>query len=104
MNIIYSSRKLEKILTNPRLIKKHYNILSQSLMVRLSELRAANSLAEISCNPPPRRHKLRGELNGCWGVDVSRNYRIIIMPQAEHNEYDPKTITDILIKDIADYH
>ncbi|SFM28520.1 proteic killer suppression protein [Gracilibacillus orientalis] len=104
MNILYSSRKLEKILNNPRLIKKQYNKLYDKLSIRLSELRAANSLEDISCDPPPRRHKLKGTFSDCWGINVSKNYRIIIQPHGEYNENDLKTINEILIKDIEDYH
>lgn len=104
MNIQYSSNKLEKILTNQRLIRKHYSNIHNKLSVRLSELRAANSLADIPNIPPPRRHKLTGTLKECWGIDVSKNYRIIVQPVGEYNELEINTIKEIEIKDIEDYH
>lgn len=104
MEIHYSTRKMEKILTNPRLIKKHYSKIHHKLVIRLSELRAAESLADITTSPPPRRHKLKGSFKECWGIDVSRNYRIIVQPEGEYDEHDLNTIKEIIIIDIDDYH
>jgi plasmid maintenance system killer protein len=101
MNIIYTSKKLEKILTNPRLIKKEYTAFYNKVINRMSELRAANNLEEISHEPPPRRHKLSGER---WGIDVSKNYRIVLRPVGEWDELDHKTIREIEILSIEDYH
>ena len=104
MRISYSTSRLEKILTNERLIKRHYTKQHIRLRNRISELRAAVSLADIPSDPPPRRHKLTGSLKGCWGIDISRNFRIIIKPQGSYDEHDLNTITDCLIIDIEDYH
>lgn len=95
---------MEKILENQRLIKRYYSKYYKKLIIRLSELRVAASLADISSDPPPRRHKLTGNFKGCWGIDVSRNYRIIVQPFGEYNEDDLNTIKEIVIKDIGDYH
>ncbi len=104
MNIEYSSNKLEKILTNPRLLKKHYGKDFNRLSMRLSELRAANSLFDIPEVPPPRRHKLYGEWENCWGIDYSKNYRIILRPIGNFDLDDLKTINEIEILDLLDYH
>ncbi|PKM67565.1 MAG: plasmid maintenance system killer protein [Firmicutes bacterium HGW-Firmicutes-2] len=104
MNIEYSSNKLEKILTNPRLLKKHYSKDFKRLSIRLSELRAANNLSDIPEVPPPRRHKLHGEWTDCWGIDYSKNYRIILRPIGEFDLENIKSITEIEIIDLLDYH
>jgi plasmid maintenance system killer protein len=104
MNILYASTKLEKILTNERLIKKEYTAFYNKVINRMSELRAANNLSEISHEPPPRRHKLNSDYNDCWGIDVSKNYRIVLKPVGKWNEEDITTITDIEVLTIEDYH
>ncbi len=104
MEIYYSSRKLEKILTNNRQIKKEYGLFYSNLINRLSELVAANNLSEIPTIPPPRRHKLSGDKKDCWGIDCNRNHRIVIEPFGEYNIEDLKTITAIKIINIEDYH
>ncbi|WP_117161192.1 type II toxin-antitoxin system RelE/ParE family toxin [Paraliobacillus sp. X-1268] len=104
MNITYTSNKLENILTNPRLIKKEYTAFHKRVSNRMSELRAANNLDEITHDPPPRRHKLSGDKKECWGIDVSKNFRIVLRPVGEWDESDHKTIINIEILSIDNYH
>lgn len=104
MVINYSSNKLKKILTDPRLTKKYYSNDYQKIINRLSELKAVNNLSEISEYPPPRRHKLLGDLKGCWGIDYSKNDRFIIRPVGEFNITDLSSICEIEIIDLEDYH
>lgn len=104
MLVKYASKKIEKILESRRLIKKYYSNDYEKLSNRLSELKVANNLAEIPECPPPRRHKLRGDLLGCWGIDYSKNYRIIIKPIGDFDINDIKTIKNIEIVALEDYH
>lgn len=104
MEIYYSSKKLEKILTNKRLIKKVYGFCYSKLINRLSELEVANSLIDIPTYPPPRRHKLGGDRKTYWGIDCSKNYRIVVEPHGEYDIEDLSTISAITIISIEDYH
>lgn len=103
MKIYYPDKKTEKTLTNERLIVKQYGKLSASIINRLSELRAADYLSQIPNVPPPRRHKLSGGTSE-WGVDISRNYRIVITPMGTFDENDLSSITEVRIQRIEDYH
>lgn len=104
MEIKYATNKLEKILTDPRLVKKYYGKDATRLLIRLSELSVADSLLEIPDVPPPRRHKLSGEWENCWGIDYSKNYRIIIQPIGDYEIQDLSSIKGIEIVDLVDYH
>ena len=104
MEIFYSSTKLEKILTDPRLLKKYYSNDYERITNRLSELRLANSLNEIPEVPPPRRHKLSGNRRNCWGINYSKNDRIVICAVGEFDINDLTTIKAIEILDLEDYH
>lgn len=104
MKITYSSTKLEKILSNLRLLKKYYSTDYDHLRNRLSELEAASSLADISSSPPPRRHKLYGDRAGMWGIDYSRNDRIVLKPAGNYNIEDLASIVEIEIVALEDYH
>ena len=104
MIVTYSSKKLEKILTDPRLLKKYYSNDYNRIRNRLSELRAANNLSEIPECPPPRRHKLCGNLYDCWGIDYSKNDRIIIRPTGKFDINDVSSIVEIEIVNLEDYH
>lgn len=104
MVLHYSSNKDKKIFQNERLIKKYYGKDGEKISNRLSELRAANNLYEIPSVPPPRRHKLDGDKKNCWGIDYSPNDRIIIEPVGEFDIEDLKTITEVKIICLEDYH
>jgi len=102
MEIHYKNGKDESILNDERKIKKHYNKSSINIMNRLTELRAATCLEDIPICPPPRRHKLEGEDR--WSVRYTKNYRIIFEPYGEYNINDLKTIKEIRILELEDYH
>ena len=104
MKLSYSTRKLEKILTNERLIKKEYTSFYPKICNRISELRAAVCLNDISNYPPPRRHKLSGNKLDCWGVDISKNFRIIVKPIGDYNSEDLTSIVEIEVVTLEDYH
>ncbi|GEB27495.1 Plasmid maintenance system killer protein [Enterococcus casseliflavus] len=104
MQIHYKTRKLEKVLTNERLIKKNYTAFYEKVCNRLSELRAAKNLEEIPNYPPPRRHKLEGYLENHWGIDISKNFRIIVRPVGKFDIEDLSTIIEIELISLEDYH
>lgn len=104
MIISYSTNKLKKILTDPRLLKKYYSNDYQNITNRLSEMKAANNLSEIPECPPPRRHKLFGDRKECWGINYSKNDRIVIRPVGEFDINDLSTIREIEIMVLEDYH
>jgi plasmid maintenance system killer protein len=104
MIISYSTKKLEKKLTDSRLLKKYYSNDYNKIKNRLSEMIAANNLSEIPECPPPRRHKLSGNMKDCWGIDYSKNDRFIIRPIGKFDINDLFSITEIEIVDLEDYH
>lgn len=104
MEIVYSSRKLEKILMDNNNIKKEYGINAKKVMNRMSEIRAANSLLDIPTSPPPRRHKLEPLNLDQWGIDYSPNFRIVIEAVGEYDRNDLSTIKTIRILRLEDYH
>ena len=104
MDIEFASTRMEKDLNNRRRIAKKYGHIQTALENRLSELWAADSLGDITSEPPPRRHKLTGDRADCWGVNVSKNWRIVLKPIGEFEYDDLHTITKIKIVSIEDYH
>jgi addiction module RelE/StbE family toxin len=103
MEIHFRTKKLEKILSDDRLIKKHYSKIFNGLTNRLSELKAVGNLSLISHNPPPRKHKLSGEYEGYWSVDVSKNYRLLFTVPNK-NIINENQINEIVIEEIVDTH
>lgn len=104
MEIFYSSRKQEKILTNPRLVKKEYNELSNKILIRITELKSVICLEDIPVVPPPRRHKLSNDLDNRWAVDLNGKMRLVFEACGNYDINDLKTIGAIKIIDIMNYH
>lgn len=104
MDIEFASSRMEKDLSNRRRITKQYGHIQTSLENRLSELWAANSLGDVTTAPPPRRHKLTGDRTDCWGINASKNWRIVLQPIGEFDPDDLHTITKVKIISIEDYH
>lgn len=74
MECFAETAKLAKILNNPKLILRHYGkIRARRILARLDEFTAAQTLAQIPSDPPPRRHLLKGKFEGKFAVDISKN-------------------------------
>ncbi len=110
MEIRYKTNKLEKQLTNPRDLAKTFGMLAKKINQRLSELKAAESLAIMRFIPAARCHELAGAQKGELAVDVSKNYRMIFepyhdpLPKKEDGGLHWESITMIQINQIEDYH
>lgn len=92
------SNKIKKNFKDDALIKKKYGQLFNQIKVCLSIIESQDSLAEIPNAMPTRRHKLS---DGTWGLDLSKNWRMIIKPLSGD---EPQDIKNIIIEDIKDYH
>nr|WP_267202104.1 addiction module toxin RelE [Limosilactobacillus kribbianus] len=75
-------------------------------MDRLDEFDAARNLEQIPSTPPPRCHRLQGELAGKFAVDISGNYRIVFEGYDKNDQLSviKSAIVTIQIIDIVDYH
>lgn len=104
MEIKYATKTLGKVLGDERLIQKSYGPIAGKLILRLSDLRVADNLSQITHLPPPRRHKLVGDWKGCWGIDLSKNQRLVIRPIGEYDIENLETINTVRIEAIEDYH
>lgn len=101
MNIIYDN-KIAKKLEDEKTIRRFYGLMADKIIERLSLLIVAEKLSDIPNIPPTRRHKLVCNYSGCWGIEVTKNWRIVIMPLK--TDGSPNEIDEIKIVDIVDYH
>lgn len=107
MEYFAETKKLTKILNNPRLIQRYYGKnMVKKILARLDEFDAAENLQQIPSDPPPRCHPLHGKLEGKFAVDVSGNYRIVFEGYDKNDELsvEKEKIVTIQIIDIEDYH
>jgi len=81
MVIYFRHRKLQKLCNSRREADKRIGLkMSKKLQQRLMELRAADTLADISHLPPARCHELTGNRSGQLSVDLEQPYRLIFIP------------------------
>lgn len=107
MEYFAETRKLTKILNNPRLIQKYFGKdMTKKILARLDEFSAAKNLAQIPSDPPPRCHLLYGNLEGKYAVDVSGNYRMVFEGYDKDDKlcFNKEKIVTIQIIAIEDYH
>ncbi|CQR72847.1 hypothetical protein SOV_02310 [Sporomusa ovata DSM 2662] len=77
---------------------------------RLNELRAAETLQDISHLPPPKCHELEGNKVGQFAVTTKQPAKLIIkpdhdpIPQKADGGIDRNLVTDIIVLEVEDYH
>lgn len=76
----------------------------------MKELSACDNLEILKSIPAARCHELKGEKKGAFAVDISRNCRLIFIPDhnplpvKEDKSIDCIKITDVKILRTEDYH
>lgn len=110
MNITFKSRKLQKILSDPKEMKSAYGSIARRVSQRMDQLQSAPNLATLLSLPALECHPLTGNRAGEWAVSISGNYRLIFeidhspVPRKEDGSIDTIRITDIRILETTDYH
>lgn len=109
MELTYKDEKLQNICENSKynkeLVKKYGIEVAKKLPQRIKELKAFNSLNDVPTYPPFRRHKLTGDRNGQFAVNITSQYRLIFR-QKENNIIieDLKEIREIEIMEVSKYY
>lgn len=104
MDIFYDNSKIKKLLTKEdNLIKKYGRNISDTIFLIIQYLRNADNLSAISQNPPYRRHKLQGNYQNCYAMNITGKLRLIFKPVNE-KECELMKIKEIIIVDVKDYH
>lgn len=84
--------------------------MARKLQQRMTELKAAETLSDISHLPPPRCHELTGNRAGQFSVDLEQPYRLLFIPADDPIPYredkgiDLALVKEIEIIDIEDPH
>ena len=110
MEITFKDRKLERIINDPRKLKKRFNQAAVKVLKSIEILEQHDNLGQISVKPPIRRHLLSGDLKGNYAIDVTIKLRLVFeinhdsIPKLPDNSVDLDNVTKICIIDICDYH
>jgi proteic killer suppression protein len=111
MRITFKTRKLQKICSIKVESQKHLGTkCGRKLQQRLMELKAAQSLADISRLPPARCHELSGNRDGQLSVDLEHPYRLLFIvannpyPERKSGGLEWEGVTEVEVIEIADTH
>ena len=111
MDIAFKTRKLEKVFNSERALNATYGSrMARTIAIRLAVLRNARDLAMVPTNPPERRHRLSGERNGQYAVDLVHPHRLVLQPNHDpvprlaDGGIDVGHVTAITIVEVIDYH
>ena len=102
MQLLYNNSKVQKQCTDLKTAKKLFGgnaALATSLFARINAMQQANVIKDIVMMPTFHFHKLNGNMDGFFAIDVKTRrdpWRIIIQPLDENEEpYDPCNIDEI---------
>ena len=108
MNVSYSSKKLERLCSDPREATKMLGPASErKLRARLADLRAANRVTELPAGSP---HPLTRERSGQYAVSLSGGHRLVFRPMHDPVPARPdgsiawEQVTAVEIVFMGDYH
>lgn len=100
--MLYADKKLEKLCTDEREMRKKRGDIAGKLRLRVKALETAGSVGELSTHDPLGEwHQLTENLSGLWGGKLSRNERLLIRPDDTLEPWNSVTVT---VLDIDDYH
>jgi plasmid maintenance system killer protein len=111
MDILFKTKKLGKMCNDQKaLIQAQGPRRAKLIRRRLDDLRAANTLQEISYLPPARCHELTGNRTGQLSVDLDHPFRLIFrpandpVPRKPDGGLDWTQVTAIEILGVEDTH
>lgn len=78
--------------------------LTRSVKKRYDQLKAASSFSVYLSTGLGKPHSLT-DMEGCYGIHVTANWRLVIQPVAENTSSDAfKKCDTVQIKGVVDYH
>ena len=102
---------MQKTCSSEKEMKREWGApLAKKLQQRLMELKAADTLDDISRLPPARCHELKGDRKGELSVDVTHPYRLIFKPDHDPAPCKPDgglewtKVTKVLVLEVVDTH
>ena len=111
MEIYFRCKKIQKACSSERESDRTWgDQLAKKVRQRLAELKAAETLAEISHLPPARCHELSGKRRRQFAVDLKHPLRLVFepmhsrVPLKEDGGVDLGNVTAICIVGVEDYH
>ncbi len=111
MVLHFRNSKLEKTFASEKELTRVYGSdQAKVLVLRISQLRSARSLADLLLMPPLRAHELSGDRKGHISLHLRQPYRLILSPAHVPPPIKPDggldwpNVTEVTITEVVDYH
>lgn len=107
MQLECQDEKVRKILCDSKTLQKKVGLeIGRKIKQRMNQLEAADNfnqyLTKIGFGKP---HPLDGDLDKCYGISITANYRIVVEPlKVELDMESLKNCKVLNIKGVLDYH
>ena len=107
MQFEYKDEKVRKIFCDAKTLQRKVGLeMGRKIKQRMNQLEAAENfnqyLTKISLGKP---HSLGGDLENCFGISITANYRIVVEPlETELDMESLKNCKILNIKGVLDYH
>ena len=101
IEVSFVNKRVERIFSeHNKIISKLGVHISRQAMKRINQLRASDDFQSYLKMGIGNPHPLHGTLEGCYGISITGNYRLIIEPENCPHVTCRKTI----VKGVCDYH
>jgi len=106
VKISYSNSKLEQLYSDPLKLQKKIGFdLAKCVVKRIDQFTAATTFGMYLQTGFGKPHPLVGNLDGCFGISLTGNIRIIVKPLIETKEISEiNKCKNLEIGGIVDYH
>jgi len=102
MKVWYKNRKVEKIFSDERELKKHYEKqVAEKIGVIIDRLKVADNLRIIDDQKSWRVHELSGMEAGLYSLDITGLLRLIVQPNVKFPNLANRLDTLALIDEIT---
>jgi plasmid maintenance system killer protein len=109
--ILFANSKLQKEFSDDKKLKQTRGDQRAKLIrQRLSELKAANTLADMWKLPAARCHELKKNLKGHISLDLDGPYRVIVQPSGDDVQHRDdgslvhESVAVVIVEGVRDTH
>ena len=106
MHLEIHNQKLEKLLSNPnKLVRKIGVEMARMIKQRFNEMKSSPNFKAYLSYGIGKPHLLTGNLDKLYGINLNKNYRLIVEPLVEDlNDTRLKECNNVNVKGVVDYH
>lgn len=108
MEVFFASHRLAETCASAKKLHREFGaIRAKRIMVRLQQLRVADTLADLR-EVTSRVHELTGDLEGLIALDLDGPFRLLVEPTewitTKGGGLDWEAVKAVVVRQIVDYH